>query len=35
MEISLNDTEIDDFALAYESPNRYNYDYHYLLYFLP
>lgn len=27
MEISLNDTEIDDFAIAYESPNRYNYDY--------
>ena len=27
MEISLNDTEIDEFSIAYESPNRYNYDY--------
>ena len=27
MEISLNDTEIDEFSIAYESPNIYNYDY--------
>ena len=27
IEISLNDTEIDEFSLNYESPNRYNYDY--------